>query len=423
MTGRKNEGYLFPSPASLFRRRLRSHFKDTAAVVRSVADDWTVFLYVLIPGLLLGGRLYYGLWKEPLPEWSGQLSFAVIPVVLLLITFMGSVLLLVREADVLFIVQRKKWLQGIMLRSGLYSMASAAVKTSVCYLLLLPFLVRQFHEHSLFISCCLALTISFEWVLMWSKHLIRVQADGWRRRMLYIPFVFIPAILYVTVVILFRHQPVVLGVGAGILAVLSLLLLSMRLRLRGTFMNDVQEDLVKQTSLTSLALSQAIDKPRRIRRKTWVFPKSGPVFRSTAPAKRIAGAMIKSLLRYPRQRLLYLQFTSVSSVVLISLPAGIQILVFAALQALLVYWLFLQWFNFREDAFVSLLPWPDEPSFQAEILAVRTLILPFAVVTSAIVMFTRVVPWVAAFGFIPLAVAVCVVVPYAMLMFLLNKKS
>ncbi|MCJ8011766.1 ABC transporter permease [Paenibacillus sp. KQZ6P-2] len=423
MIGRKNEGYLFPDPASLFRRRLWSHFKEIAAVVRSVVDDWTVLLYILIPGLLLGGRLYYGLWKEPLPEWSGQLPFAAVPVLLLLAASLGSILLLVREGDVLFLVQRKNWLHGIMLRSSLYSMVSAAVKTSICYLLLLPFLVRQFQEHGLLIGCLLAFTIAFEWVLMWAKHLIRVQRSGWRRGLLYIPFVFIPGVLYITFILLFRSQPAVLGLGAIVLAAISLLLIRVRLRLRGTFMNDVQEDLVKRTGLTSIALSQTVDKPRRIRRNTWVFSGSRPVFRSTAPVKRIAGAMIKTLLRHPKLRQLYVQFTLISSGVLITLPSGIQALVFVALQALVVYWLFLEWFSFRENAFVSLLPWPDDQSFQAGILAVRTLAIPFAVLTSAIVLFKQLVPWMAGIGFIPLAAAVCWVVPNVMRMFLLNKKA
>ncbi|WP_168929033.1 ABC transporter permease [Paenibacillus dokdonensis] len=423
MSGRKNEGYLFPNPASLFRRRLKSHFKELAAVLRSVADDWTVFLYILIPGLLLGGRLYYGLWKEPLPDWSGQLPFTIIPVLLMLFASIGGILLLVREGDVLFVVQRQAWLQGIMLRGSLYSMASAAVKTAVCYLLLLPFLIRQFHEDSLFAVCLLFFTLAFEWVLMWSKHLIRVQTGGWRRRLLYVPFVIIPAFLYVICSLIFRTHPIFLGFGAIIFVAVSLFLIKVRLRLRGTFMNDVQEDLAKRTNLTSLVLSQAVDKPRRIRRKTWIFRRSRPVFRSVTASKRMAGAMIKALVRHPGQRKLYLQFAAVSTMVLLlPIPLGIKAMVFIALEVLLVYWLFLQWFNFREDAFVSLLPWPDDKSLQAGILAVRTLLLPFAVWTSAIVLFTGVTLWLAIIGFIPLAVVIGWTVPQVMRLFMLNKE-
>ncbi|GIO32164.1 hypothetical protein J2TS6_33050 [Paenibacillus albilobatus] len=422
MMTKEKEGYQFPDPASLFRRRLRSHWKETAAALRSVADDWTVLLYILVPALLLGGRLYYGLWKEPLPDWAGMLPFALVPVLLLLIASLGEILLLVREGDVLFLVQRREWLRGIMLRSGLYSMAAAAVKTSVCYLVLLPFLFRHFHADGLAAGGLLALTVAFEWVLMWSRHLIKVQAKGVRRWLLYVPFAVLPAAAFLAFAVKFGHQGAVLWSGALVMALLSLLLLKFRLGLRGTFMHDVQEDLVKRTRLTGLLLSHSVDKPRRVRSKTWLFRKSRPVFRSRKPAKRIAGAMVKALLRHPGHRSLYLRFAGVTALVLVSLPVKIQILAFLALHALIAYWLFLQWSAFREDAFVSLLPWPDEHGMQAGLTAMQGLLLPYSVWASALVLFTRLNPWLAAVGFIPLGVAASWAVPYLMRMFLLNKK-
>ncbi|WP_127604809.1 ABC transporter permease [Paenibacillus chibensis] len=423
MIGTKNQGYTFPNPANLFRKRLISHIRDRVRVLRSVADDWTVFLYILIPGLLLGGRLYYGLWKEPLPAWAAQLPFSVVLALLLLTASLSSILLLIREADVLFVIQRKAWLHGVMVRSSLYSMAVAALKTSIFYLIVLPFLVRQFHQDSLSLVSLLLFTIAFEWVLMWSKHLVRVQTGGWRRRLLYIPFVFVPSGMYGAFAAWFRLQPFALGLGTIILVVVSLLLIIVRLRLRGTFMNDVQEDLTNRTDLTSVVLSQTVDKPRRIRKKTWIYRRSGHVFRSTLPSRRIAGAMIKTLLRHPKQSMLYLQFTGISLLVLLTLPIGIKVIAFAGLIMLLTYWLFLQWFGFRQDPFVSLLPWPDDQHLQGSHLAMGTLLSPFAVLTSAAVLFTSPVNvWIAVIGFVPLAAASAWIAPQAMRMFMLNRK-
>lgn len=419
---REKEGYLFPNPASLFRRRLRSHFKETAAALRSVVDDWTVLLYILVPGLLLAGRFYYGFWKEPLPEWAGMLSFPMVPLSLLLIALTGDILLLVREGDALFLVQRREWLRGIMLRSGWYSMAAAAAKTSLCFLVLLPFLVRRFHADGLYAGGLLAFTVAFEWVLMWSRHLVKVQTKGMRRWLLYVPFAVVPCAVYVGAVLMFSQQAAMLWAGALGLALLSLLLLRARLGLRGTFMADVQEDLARRTRLTGLLLSQSVDQPRRVRSKTWIFRKSRHVFRSREPAKRIAGAMVKSLLRHPGQRSLYLRFAGISTMVLVTLPVKMQIVAFAALHALIAYWLFLQWSAFRKDPFIALLPWPEADGVQAGFAAVRTLLLPFSVWASALVMFSSLSPWLAAIGFIPLGMAAGWAVPYLMRMFFLHKK-
>ncbi|MGN7360764.1 ABC transporter permease [Paenibacillus sp. SAF-054] len=420
--GRNNKGYQFPDPASLFRRRLKSHIRDRVNVVRSIVDDWTVLLYILIPGLLLGGRLYYGLWRHPLPEWAASLPFALMPALLLIVASMGSILLLVHEADVLFMIQRRSWMQGVMIRSSLYSMAAAALKTSIGYLILLPFLVRQFHQDVPSVFGLLMFTITFEWVLMWSKHLIAVQTRGWKRWLLFVPFAFVASALYGAFAVWFRQEPVILALGAIVLAAVTLILLIARLRLRGTFMIDVQEDLKNRTELTSLALSQAVDKPRRIRKKTWVFRRSGSVFRSTEPSKRIAGAMIKTLLRYPKQLMLYAQYAGISAVVLLTVPSGVNMVAFAALHMLLVFWLFLQWFSFRQDAFVSLLPWSYEQNAKSSLIAVRALLLPFAVLASAALLFgAGVSVWIAVIGIIPLSAVTAWVIPYAMRRFMLSK--
>ncbi|BFH60223.1 ABC transporter permease [Paenibacillus azoreducens] len=419
-----DKDYLFEGPGSLFRRRLWSYFKETAAILRSVADDWTVFVYILIPGLLLGGRLYYGLWKEPLPDLASRIPFAAIPLLLLAVASAGGVILLIREADVLFLVQRKRWVRGIMLRGGLYSMAAAALKTSFVFLILLPFLIRQFHESGRFAGSMLAFTIAFEWVQMWLKHLVKVQTSGWRRWLLYIPFAIMPASLYLAFMLVFKSRPVVLLIGTLVLAVFVVVLLRMRLRLRGTFMNDAQEDLARRTRLTAIVLSQTIDKPRRVRRKTWIFRRSRPLFRSVQPSKRIAGTMIKALLRHPGQRSLYLRFAVVSlPVFFLPMPSSVRVVVYAALHLLLVYWLFLQWFSFKGDPFVSLLPWPDDQSIQASMIAVQTLLFPYAVIVSALMLFNSgMATGIAAAGFIPLAAGVTWVVPQVIRMFMLNKK-
>ncbi|MDR0268554.1 ABC transporter permease [Paenibacillus sp.] len=423
MTG-SDKDYLFRTPGSLFRRRLWSYFKEMAAIFRSVADDWTVFVYILIPGLLFGGRLYYGLWNEPLPEWASKIPFPIIPLMLLAVASMGGVILLIREADVLFIVQRKRWVRAIMLRGSLYSMAAAALKTAFVFLLILPFLIRQFHESGMLAGSMLAFTIVFGWVHMWIRHLVRVQTSGWRRWLLYIPFVMLPAFFYLTFMIVFKSRSEILLIGTIVLALFVMLLLRMRLRLRGTFMNDVQEDLTRRTRLTAIVLSQSVDKPRRIRRKTWIFRRSRPLFRSVQPSKRIAGTMVKALLRHPGQRSLYLRFAAVSiPVFFLPMPSGVRIIVYAALHLLIVYWLFLQWFSFKEDPFVSLLPWPDDMGIQASILAVRTLLFPYAVIISALILFTSgAMIWIAAIGFIPLAAGVTWVVPEVLRMFMMNKE-
>lgn len=73
MSKQKQRGFAFPTSKKLFWRRLFSHWREQSAIIRTAAD-WTVLLYILIPGGFLGGRLYYGFWNEALPA---ECRFAV----------------------------------------------------------------------------------------------------------------------------------------------------------------------------------------------------------------------------------------------------------------------------------------------------------------------------------------------------------
>lgn len=49
MSKQKQRGFAFPTSKKLFWRRLFSHWREQSAIIRTAAD-WTVLLYILIPG-------------------------------------------------------------------------------------------------------------------------------------------------------------------------------------------------------------------------------------------------------------------------------------------------------------------------------------------------------------------------------------
>lgn len=90
MSKQGQRAFAFSNAKQLFRRRLFSHWREQSAIIRTAAD-WTVLLYILIPGGLLGGRLYYGFWNEALPAWSVDLPFMFIPSLLVLLICNGEI--------------------------------------------------------------------------------------------------------------------------------------------------------------------------------------------------------------------------------------------------------------------------------------------------------------------------------------------
>ncbi len=376
--------YQFTSPGNLFWRRLRDYIRSQIEVLRSISD-WTVWLYLLIPGALLAARLYYGLWMEGLPSFSEALPAGLFPSLMVLIIYRASIILFVQEGDVLFIRMVRHWLSGLILRGAIYSMAMIVIMISFAFVLILPFLVQRLDVNAVEATSYLIFSITMGWTVAWIRHMVSVNYTGWRRKLFLIPAVGIPCFLYAQASMKWLDEPRWLLMISLLLVFTVILLVRVRLRMQGTFMNDVQEDSKLRIRLTSMLLSQAVDKPRATRTKTWIFRNSPYLFRSRSAARRLAGAAVKALFRNPQHRMLYLQFTGACLLVMIGPHFIIKCLLLLAVYTLFTYWHYRYWISFLNDDWITLLPWSPEITSQARLVAIRTMLLPFAVVMSIVV--------------------------------------
>ncbi|WP_438347657.1 ABC transporter permease [Paenibacillus sp. FA6] len=373
--------YQFASPDSLFWRRLREHFRNQAVLLRSVID-WTVWLYILIPGILLASRLYYDLWVEGLPKWSEALPAGTYLALMLLIIYRSGIILFVQEGDVLFIRMNRRWMSGLMLRGAIYSMMSMLMMMTLTFIIIWPFLVQRLNMNAVEVTCYLIFSMMTGWVVAWIRHIVIVKFKGWRRELLLIPTLGFIGFLYMKVSLIGIHEVRWLLVISILLAFIVILLIRVRLRMQGTFMNDVREDSKRRMVLTNWVLSQAVDQPKPTRTKTWIFRHSPYLYRSRSAERRLAGAAVKALFRNPQDRKLYLQFTAACILAIIFPPVIIKCLVLIAVYIMLTYWHARYWIGFLNDDWIALLPWSSEITSQARVIAIRSMLLPFAVVMS-----------------------------------------
>lgn len=370
------KSYQIKTPGSLFWWRLKGYMKEQITILRFVAD-WTVMLYILIPGILLGARLYYGLWMEDLPQWSLHAPSMIFLSFMLLGIYNGGILLLVQEGDVLFIRMHQRWMSGLILRGSLYSMVVILTKVVILFAIVCPFLVRVLGMNKLELGSFIALSITTSWVVSWIRHFMNITFTGWTRRLLLIFVIGVPCALYARVSILWIHEPLLMISTAVLLIVVAMIFVKKRVYHQGTFMNDVQEDSKQRMKFTAFLLMQVVDKPKPTRTKPWIFRRSPYLYRSRSAEHRLAAAAVKAWFRNPRHLLLYLQFTGVSLLAIIVPPGIIKCFVLLAVSMMLVYFLFRYWINFLCDEWVSLLPWSPEVVLKAGILAVRTMHLPY----------------------------------------------
>ncbi|MDT3428470.1 ABC-2 type transport system permease protein [Paenibacillus forsythiae] len=378
----RRTGYDTPDPGRLLRMRLVQHWKEQLGIIRTAAD-WTVFLYILIPGALLGGRYYYGFWKEPLPAWIHLLPYAVLPALLALL-MQGGMLLLLHEGDLLFLRQRKEWIRTIMLGGILYSLSVTVLKIAAGFLILLPFLVRGYGLSESGAGALLVLSLCCGTCIKLLAHNVRVQKQGWRRWLWLLLAAWLPSGLYIRAAIAWSAHPALLLLAAAVYAAVAAAGLRARLVLRGTFLGDVREDFKQRMKIAGLLLRGVIDKPRPTRHKPWIFRKSQTLLRFGSPESRLAGASIKAFIRNPGHFKLYLQFSGVSAAAILIVPGMLKWAVCIVMVFLMASWLVSYWKVFAGEEFIALLPFTKERKADAGSLAVPILLLPFSLLCAAV---------------------------------------
>ncbi|KKO50832.1 ABC transporter permease [Paenibacillus sp. DMB20] len=408
-------------PGRLFRRRVATHWKNQISALRSVAD-WTVMLYILVPGLLLGGGLYRELWTTPLPAWMELIPYQA-AAALLLYMLSGSILLFVEEADALFLRQQPHWIKGLMGRGIAYSFSVFTVKGLLFTLIALPVLVRKFGLDAWDLAGWGLLAAGVGWTASLIVHRTEVRYRGIKKWLLSASMRLASLILYLVLLTVLRDMPLVAAVSGSALLAVSGLLAKKRCSEQGTFDNDVREDLRIRARLTDKVLTQAVGRPPRIRSKVWLFRRSGRLYRSSAPDKRFADAGVKAFLRQSESLLIYVQFLGAGIPAVLLPPVVVKMIVYAALMLLLANMLQLRWRAFAESDFAAVLPFTGIQQMRAGTLAVRTLMAVPVLVLSVVFGLSMWPGWEGLLAGVPIAAASVAVFPPFLSRPSLNRKD
>ncbi|WP_213508488.1 ABC transporter permease [Paenibacillus faecis] len=361
----------------LFLRRWADHWKKQIVMLRSVFDG-IVLLYIGIPGLLLLGRVYYGLWREALPAWLLHLPFTVFPAYLLLVIYAtGGLILFIEAADVLFLKQRPEWIRAVMRRAALVSLPGHFAVIGAAVALAVPVLVRVHGLETGEVFRIFAVACGVKAVHLFLQNLIQIMRTGWRR-VLYRSAAFILLGAGFVSWLVMEGGRVHAFASAAVLAacvLLTVLLAEIRFRLRGRFEAEVREEERQRTVLTGLLLAGTMDRPPAVRIRPWLFRRGERLLRSNRPEAVIAESIVKAFFRGPEWRL-YAQFVlyGAAAVWFPAYPANL--IVFAALLLLFVYWLNGHRQAFFAKGLMPLLPLPEGTEYRAAPLSLRLLLYP-----------------------------------------------
>lgn len=373
------------TPDRLFRIRLKFRLKEQWKAWNS-ALDWTVWLYILVPALLVGGGFYRDFWLD-MPEWAEMVPWRTgLAIALLLPMIMGRVRVFVEEADRLFMLQKKEWLLGLKRRGMLYTACVQAALLLFPFAVLLPFLVRaegmggleivQMYAHTWLAS--LTWSIVSQWV--------DLPVRGWRKWLLEGCCLIAWAAAYlVPVLLLGSGQGAAVMVPAfAVMATAAAASAYGSLRSGIRFEAEVKQDRDVRNRSTEFLLSQTGNvRPLSKRKRPLLLRRSQRLFKGTDAAAVLAEMRIKAFVRSSVVRI-WIGYTSVCTTAIVAAPPSASVVLIPAFTYIGASWLRAQWEQWIAEEYIAHFEWSAEASAQAAVLSRFWLLLPPLLVWSAV---------------------------------------
>ncbi|QYR22693.1 ABC transporter permease [Paenibacillus sp. sptzw28] len=365
----------------LFRRRVARFWREQWGVWRT-ALDWTVWLYILIPALWIGGGLYAGLWNSP-PSWLTELPLWAGERISLIVVLIGRLRTFAEDADVLFLLQKKEWVRSLTLRGLGYTSVILAFMASIVYALLLPFLVAIHHLSAGSIIALWGYTV--EWAIIGAiwRNLIDGRYRGWRKIVWKTAAAALLTVTYVVPGVVtgtgWDQLLLPIVVGAAAIAILT----RMKLRARDTFDSDVQLEHRARLASTELLLTGVIARKPRVKlNRPMLLRESNRLFKSFDDKTILAETVLKTFVRRLSLLRVWLSFTGASIMAVSLSPAGLKLTIVFVFPILLAIWVQSHFRNVAGEAFVKQFTWSDQALKEASERARYWLVVPAVVLLS-----------------------------------------
>lgn len=304
------------------------------------AVDWTVALYLVIPGLIFLIERYIVWWRNE-PAFLANVSFTFLLAVIFLFSWAGSLRLYVDPADQLFLLQRSDWMRKYI-RIGLwFGWGKQALESLFFLLLLLPILKYKIEMPPF--------TFFGLWFYIWQAKaclgFIRWRIAVMEQTLIKWLLTGLIFVLGGTVYIMIGYgsagHPSGFYAGAGVFAGCWILLVWSRNYRKGTILNEIDYEQIQRMKWTSFLLGRSgvIHRPRYwVKKRPLLFPRSNPVFRKRTASNIVAEAVIKSFLRSGRQLLSYCQFVVFCVFALIVTPVWLRWACWILFSVLFALW-------------------------------------------------------------------------------------
>jgi ABC-2 type transport system permease protein len=331
---------------SLFAERLIRSWKYQAGIFRSIAD-WTIMVYLIVPGTVIFGMIYRSWWLE-IPEWIAGLPLFLLFFLLYIFSWMGNLRPFVLEADKVFLVKNKTLFMGMRKWGFVYSLFFQAIGTAAMIAIFLPFLKNRYFLEWSQIVTLLLFFISVKWsIMIVSYFLKRIEGKLKRYVITFVLFVLLSwfSQLVYSLWSIGADFPVI--TASAVLLSGALIRASQLLKKISALEFEVMLEQEEKTKYINWIFMMAPDLEKPVvsmRTKPLLFRNSRRIFNKRTPITGLAELFLKIFMRNPSYIFSYFQIISVSAAgILLIPPLWIKVIVSGVFLFLMYSWLSLTW--------------------------------------------------------------------------------
>lgn len=365
------------TPLQLLRKRVsddrRYKIRDLKAVL-----DWTVWLYILIPALVIG-LAYYRSWWLIAPDWLAEIpeQAAVFPLFLIATTW--SLRIYTEEADQVYLLQNTVLHEGLKKWGMAHSLTKGLLVTSLGIGVVLPLLVTGWGWSLERIAVTGLFLILISWNVKTSRYFIDLFVPSIWVKWIPVGFVNLLSIVILLVVsqVGWQYEWAVAALSGSLLLLLFVQLRA-RVKMRGTFFHDAVIERGQKQSITKFLMGRVGVAPATliVRKQPFLFRGSKRIRKKRSPEARMIDLYTKWLLRSIGKMQFYLQVIGWGTAAILLLPLVVKVVVLLFALYALIGLSRADWHDFSEGSYAQLFQWETSLREQAGKQALKLVSMP-----------------------------------------------
>jgi ABC-2 type transport system permease protein len=358
----------------LIIQRFMKESKYQWGIIRTVLD-WTILLYLAIPAVVIAPFLYVDVWENIHQYWSPSLPIALLLAPVLFLAASGNLRTYLTEADLLFLLQRKKILHRLKLYGFLSSLLRLILGVGAIIILILPILFKIYQFQPTDVLWLYIAVSAYRLLFLTLKKVINRPLYKW---------LCFPTAYIVSIVLILNIAPILYGIGS---IVLILILFTFHItqiaKTNRWFLKEIEIEDTERARYIKLILNFSMEvEKEEFKQKTrplFFWRKSGRLFTERSQENGLLEILLKAFLRNRGYLVTYFQIIMVTISAIIMLPLGLKWLVFMAFYIFLNFWLKSLFNKMLSSHFFTVVPYNKELSTTIWIRFKKRMSLPITI--------------------------------------------